>query len=120
MGYDTTVDMDLIVREDKFEEFKIELERIKDDRHHNKEDEWFSYYYDLVVDSDRSLWFTDSIVRHFYEEEKFCEWIAPYVEEGQIECEGEDGSHWMHGFDGNSGWKEYNGSLVYTEIIKTV
>lgn len=66
------------------------------------------------MDKDGSLYY-DEYYRKFYEDGELAEWLAPFVEEGSIECVGEDGTMWALQFNGNRKYRIVDGSVVYND-----
>jgi hypothetical protein len=110
MGYYTAIYVNLRVKEDKLEEFKKSLKGLIDA---NDNESWFGYYEDISIDDDRCIQFED-YNRKLYEYEGLCEWLSEFVEDGYIECSGEEHPDlWKMEFDGCGGWNDMESVIVY-------
>ena len=101
MGYYTLLYVNLSAKRDEIERIRQEIERMKKLARDDKRYEWFTYYDDISVDDDGCIDFLDCR-KKLYEYDKLAEWLTPFVEEGNIECHGDDPLDiWRIHFDGN-------------------
>ena len=105
MGYYTAISVKLKVREGKIEEIRREIERMKRLAQTARGYEWFRYYDDIAVDDDGWIGFSE-YYRNICQHEELAEWLAPYVEQGIIECHGDAPRDiWRIYFDGSGNFQ---------------
>ncbi|MFQ5633632.1 MAG: glycosyltransferase family 2 protein, partial [bacterium] len=86
----------------------------------NDKHEWFLHYRGRSVHDGGQIDFFDHH-RKLYEYKRFAEWLAPLVEEGSIECHGDEdnpGDVWRIYFDGKGGFQKHR--LVRREKVQNV
>lgn len=100
MGYYSTMEMGLEIKESMVEDFLEEVEKRK------KEDCDLSNFFlaDLSLDEDRGISFPEYFGK-WYGDEEFAKFVAKYVEEGRLTFTGEDGEKWGYFFDGRGNVK---------------
>ena len=108
MGYYTNVFVDVQIDKSKIDEFRREVNRIKDalDEDENCPESWFGYYWDISVDDIGNIVF-DEYYRKWYEEEKLYDWLLKFKPKGIIFLVGESMDASVVIFDGDK-WEMYD------------
>lgn len=118
MGYLTDLSINVIIKENRISEFKEEIKR-QNNRNYNIND-WFNYYDDISVNDSGEIEFAD-YYRKVYQGEEFAKWLAPFVEKGEINCNGEEsGDVWRISFDGNGNYKIEEANFIWIEDMNTL
>ena len=117
MGYYTWVYLELPLKKDITKEKFFELVQEYEEKHPNTlvESKRFMVNSGCVEFTDGE--FSTSWIDEF---QNVCDFLAPLVEEGSMNCDGEENDDfWMVVFDGCGNWERIDGQRIYGSVLDT-